>query len=80
MLLDIQMQSMLHGDLDDGHFTSGNIFLLSNRAISWFSKKQPIVTLSTAKVEYVVLSAAVQEAVRLRKLLKILEHCRISQL
>ena len=52
------------------HSTSGNLFLLSNGAVSWLSKKQPIVTLSTAEAEYVALSTAVQETVWLRKLLK----------
>ena len=47
------------GDLDDRHSTTGNIFLLSNGAVSWLSKKQPIVTLSTAEAEYISLSTAV---------------------
>jgi len=58
------------GDLDDRHSTSENLFLFGNGAVSWFSKKQPIVTLSTAEVEYVALSTSAQEAVWLRKLLK----------
>jgi len=55
------------GDLDNRHSISGSLFLLSNGAISWFSKKQPVVTLSTTDAEYVVLSAAVQVAVLLTK-------------
>lgn len=39
-------------------------------AVNWLSKKQPIVTLSTAEAEHVTLSTATQEAVWLRKLLK----------
>ena len=35
------------GDLDDRKSTSGYVFLLSSGAISWLSKKQPIVSLST---------------------------------
>ena len=58
------------GDLDDRHSTSGNVFLMCNGAVNWLSKKQPIVTLSTAEAEYVALSTATQEAVWLRKLLK----------
>lgn len=42
---------------------------MSGVPISWFSKKQPIVTLSTAEAEYVALSTATQEAVWIRKLL-----------
>ena len=57
------------GDLDDRHSTTGNIFMMTGGAISWLSKKQPIVPLSTAEAEYVALSAACQEAVWLRRLL-----------
>lgn len=37
--------------------------------ISWLSKKQPIVALSTSEAEYVALSSATQEAVWLKRLL-----------
>ena len=57
------------GDLDDRRSTSGNLFLMSGGAVSWFSKKQPIVTLSTAEAEYVALSTATQEAAWIRRLL-----------
>lgn len=35
------------GDMDDRKSTSGYVFLMSSGAVSWSSKKQPIVTLST---------------------------------
>ena len=57
------------GDLDDRHSTTGNIFLMSGGPISWLSKKQAIVTLSTSEAEYVALSLAMQEAAWLRRLL-----------
>lgn len=57
------------GDVDDRHSTTGNLFLMSGGPVSWTSKKQPIVTLSTAEAEYVALSTATQEAVWIRKLL-----------
>uniref|UniRef100_A0A1X7SEB0 Reverse transcriptase Ty1/copia-type domain-containing protein n=1 Tax=Amphimedon queenslandica TaxID=400682 RepID=A0A1X7SEB0_AMPQE len=57
------------GDLDDRHSTSGNLFLLAGGAISWLSKKQPTVSLSTAEAEYVSLCSATQEAVWIRRLL-----------
>ena len=59
------------GDLDDRHSISGNLFLMSGGPVSWFSKKQPIVTLSTAEAEYmyVALSTATQEATWIRQLL-----------
>ena len=58
------------GDLDDRHSTSGNLFILANGTISWMSKKQATVALSTAESEYVALSQATQEAIWLRRLLK----------
>ena len=42
---------------------------MSSGPISWFSKKQAIVTLSTAEAEYVALSIATQETVWIRRLL-----------
>ncbi|PNX87561.1 copia-type polyprotein, partial [Trifolium pratense] len=44
------------GDLDDKKSTSGYVFMLETGAISWSSKKQPIVTLSTTEAEYVAAS------------------------
>lgn len=48
---------------------SGYIFMFCSAPISWKSKKQATVTLSTAGAEYMALSSAAQEAVWLRKLL-----------
>ena len=56
------------GDVDDRDSTTGNLFLISGGPISWLSKKQPIVTLSTTEAEYVALSTATTEAVWIRKL------------
>ena len=41
------------GSLDDMKSTYGYVFHLGSGVISWASKKQPIVTLSSAKEEYV---------------------------
>lgn len=57
------------GDMDDRHSTSGNVFSLACGAVSWLSKKQATVALSTAEAEYVALSTATQEAIWLRRLL-----------
>lgn len=44
------------GDQDDRRSTTGNIFLLAGGAVSWLSKKQATVALSTAEVaKYVAL-------------------------
>ena len=57
------------GDMDNRHSTTGNLFMMSGGAISWLSRKQPVVALSTTEAEYVALSTAAQEAVWLRRLL-----------
>ena len=56
------------GDVDDRHSTTGNLFMMSGGPVSWLSKKQPLVSLSTSEAEYVALSMATQEAVWLRRL------------
>lgn len=56
------------GDLDDRRSTTGNVFLLAGGAVSWLSKKQAVVALSTSEAEYVALSLAAQEAAWLQKL------------
>ena len=45
------------------------MFLLAGGAISWLSKKQTVVALSTSEAKYVALSLAAQEAAWLQKLL-----------
>ena len=57
------------GDLDERKLTSGYVFLLNNRVISWSSKKQSCIALSIMKAEFVAFSAAVQEAVWLKSFL-----------
>jgi hypothetical protein len=63
------------GDLDERKSTSGYIFLLNNGVISWSSKKQSCISLSTMEAEFVAFSAAVQEAVCFRKFLNHLGFC-----
>ena len=56
------------GDTNDRKSTSGYVFTMSGSAISWRSKKQTSVALSTAEAEYIALSSATQEAMWLRQL------------
>ena len=39
------------GNIDDRKHTSGEALFSSNSLVSWLSKKQPLVSLSMAKVE-----------------------------
>ena len=57
------------GDLDDRKSTSGYVFTMNGAAISWLSKKQNCVALSTAEAEYMAISMAAEESVWLERLL-----------
>jgi hypothetical protein len=55
--------------LDDRRSTSGNVFMMNRTAVSWQSKKQPLVALSSAEAEYIAITLAAQEAVWMKSLL-----------
>eukprot|EP00253_Pinus_taeda_P028064 PITA_28064 len=57
------------GDLDKRRSTSRYVFTLAGGAISWMSKLQNIVALSTTEAEYIAASHACKEAVWLKGLL-----------
>ena len=51
------------GDLDQRRSTSGYVFSLFGGAVSWMSKRQSVVVLSTTEVEYIAATHASKEAV-----------------
>ena len=51
------------GDIDDRKSTSGYLYLMSGAPVSWRSKKQSCITLSTAEAEYMSLTSAAQEVI-----------------
>jgi len=57
------------GSLDDSDNTFGYVFHLGSCVISWASKKQHIMTLSSTKVEYVATTSTACQAVWLRRVL-----------
>ena len=57
------------GDLDDSKSTSAFFFRIGCGPVSWRSKKQPCIALSTAEAEYMTLASAGQEAVWMRLLI-----------
>ena len=68
------------GDTNDRKSTSGYVFMLSGAAISWRSKKQTSVALSTAEAEYMALSSATQEAMWLRQLFSnLMDNFKLSE-
>ena len=61
----------LHGLTDSDwavkHSTSGWVFLLSSAAISWGSKRQPSIALSSCEAEIIAASEAAKEAIYLKR-------------
>lgn len=57
------------GDKSTRRSTSGFIFNIGSGAISWSSKRQPTVALSTCEAEYIGQTQATKEAIFLRNLL-----------
>lgn len=58
------------GDIDDRRSTSGYVFMMGEGAVSWSSKKQPIVTLSTTEAEFVSAAFGACQAVWQRNILE----------
>lgn len=58
------------GDLDTRRSTSGYVYQLANRPVSWCSKCQKTVALSSCEAEYMALTEATKEAVWMQGLLK----------
>ncbi|GJT82694.1 retrovirus-related pol polyprotein from transposon TNT 1-94 [Tanacetum coccineum] len=62
------------GDLDGSKSTTRYVFTLSGGTVSWVSKLQSVVTMSTTEAEYVAAAQASKEAVWLKMLLDELSH------
>ena len=58
------------GNLDEFRSTWGYVLTLGGEAISWCSKKQDCISLSTMKAEYVACCLATKEAIWLRSFLQ----------
>ncbi|XP_057756222.1 secreted RxLR effector protein 161-like [Arachis stenosperma] len=77
------------GDIKTRKSTSGFAFHIGSGAISWSSKKQPVVAFSTAEAEYIAAASCATQAVWLRRILEELNEkqstltaifCETSQL
>jgi len=68
------------GDLDDRKSTSGYVFMLSSGAVSWSSKKQPVVTLSTTEAEFIAAASCACQGVWMRRILEKLGHTQLGSI
>ena len=57
------------GSADDRKSTSGGCFFLGNNLISWFSKKQNCVSLSTSEAEYIAAGSSCSQLVWMKQML-----------
>lgn len=56
------------GDEDERKSTTGYVFTFPNGAISWCSKRQPTVAISTTEAEFMSMTAAIQESIWLKQI------------
>ncbi|KAH9318746.1 hypothetical protein KI387_020515, partial [Taxus chinensis] len=61
------------GDVDSKRSTSGFYFILGGGAVSWASKKQRSVSLSSAEAEYIAACQVAKKLIWLRRLLQDIE-------
>jgi len=61
------------GDVNDCRSISGYTFVTAGAAISWSSKKQPSIALSSMEAEYMAAAAAAKEATWLKLLFSKIE-------
>ena len=58
------------GDKDSRRRTIGYVFTMGGTTVSWISKPQQVVALSTTKVEYVVVIEASREIIWLQRFME----------
>ena len=58
------------GCVDSRKSTTGYVLMFNGAAVSWKSKRQNVVALSSAEAEFMAASALVQEVIYIRKLLE----------
>jgi len=62
-------------DSDDRRSTTGLVFMIGTAIISWASKKQPVVSLSTTETEYITATYCACQCIWLKR---IIEHLGIE--
>lgn len=61
------------GETESRKSTGGYVFIMGGAAISWKTKKQTTISLSSTEAEYVALSEATKEAMWMKRLLREIE-------
>jgi hypothetical protein len=69
LLFDGYCDSDWGSNIDDRRSITGYVFMLGGGAVSWQSKKQPTVALSSVEAEYMAATQAAREALWWQKLL-----------
>jgi hypothetical protein len=64
------------GDLEDRRSTTGFVFMIRGGAISWSSKRQPTIALSSTKAEYMANTQATKQAIWITKLMTDIGYMR----
>ena len=72
--LEVYCDADYAGDVDSRRSTTGYVFTLNGGAISWSSRLQQTVAVSTTEAEYMAAAAAIKEALWMRRLLTNLGH------
>jgi hypothetical protein len=68
------------GDTGDRKSTTGYVVKIGNNTVSWATKKQTTVALSTAEAEYMAIAAVLQEVIWIKSILcEILGQNSVSQ-
>ncbi|RDY02435.1 hypothetical protein CR513_14108, partial [Mucuna pruriens] len=60
--------------LDKRKYTTGYVFTIAGGAVSWLSKLQDVIALSTTEAEYMAATQACKEAIWIKKVMEELGH------
>ena len=69
-VLDGYTDAYMAGNIDTKKFTSGFLMTFARGAVSWQSKLQKYVALSTTKAEYLVMTEACKETLWMKRFLQ----------
>ncbi|CAM8982110.1 unnamed protein product [Rhodiola kirilowii] len=58
------------GNIEDRKSTSGGCFFIGNNLVSWFSKKQNSISLSSTEAEYIAGGSCCAQMIRMKQMLK----------